>query len=878
MSDLPTGTVTFLFTDIEGSTRLLERLGERYAVLLTEHQRLLREAIGEAGGKEVDTEGDALFAVFETAPQAVACAVEAQRALAAHSWPDGEQVRVRMGLHTGEGRLGAGGYVGLDVHRAARISAAGHGGQVLLSASTTSLAEGVLPRGVTLRDLGDHRLKDLSRPEHLFQLLISELRSDFPQPRTLEAHPNNLPVQLTSFVGREREIDGLNDAVEASRLVTLTGPGGTGKTRLGLQVGAELLERFEHGVFFVSLAPISDPSLLASTIVHTLGLAEEGSRPALETLQEHLRSREMLLILDNFEQIVEAGSVAVEMLRAAPRLKILVTSRAGLHVSGENEHPVPPMELPDHRRLPPLDALSQFESVALFIQRAASVSPSFAVTNENARAVAEICARLDGLPLAIELAAARARVLAPQAILARLESRLALLTGGARDLPARQQTLRGTIDWSYDLLDRAERSLFCRLSVFVGGLSLHSAETVCNPEGELGMDTLDALTSLVDKSLIRQIPSDADQPRFRMLQVIREYGLERLGAAEEAEEIRERHARYFLELADRAEPHYMQSDQASWLDTIELDHDNLRSALEWLRDRDPRRALLLAAALWRFWQIRGYLNEGRRNLTELLALPGASEDPVVHAKGLEAAGGVVYWQGDFEAARTFYEEALSIHRQQGDRVAAAMQLYNISFTYSVPGTDMDRARELTEEALTIFREARDRSGEAKCLWSLGWTAFTGGDDEAVRSYLGQAEPAFRELRDPFSLAWTLHTLGMLTIRSGEYPAARRYVKEALSIFLDARDLSGLVLVLDDFSWLSDREGYRNRAIRLAAAAQRLERETGTTLLGAAWAPSGRPDPKGWLTDDAARAAWQEGDAMSLDEAVAYALKEPEAEG
>jgi predicted ATPase/class 3 adenylate cyclase len=870
MAELPTGTVTFLFTDIEGSTRLLQRLGERYTSLLEDHGEILRSAFRAAGGYPVSTEGDSFFVVFQSAPAAASGAAEAQRALDAHSWPDKEAVRVRMGLHTGEGKLGGDNYIGIDVHRAARIAAAGHGGQVLMSGSTRALIEGALPSGLSVRDLGRHRLKDLENPEHLFQLMGEGLPDEFPPLRSLDARPNNLPGQLTSFVGRAREIEGIKEALAETRLLTLTGPGGTGKTRLSIQVGMDLLGTFEHGVFFVPLASIEDPGLVPSTIAHTLGLAEE-TRPIVETLTEHLRDKELLLILDNFEQITGAGPVVADLLQAAPRLKALVTSRAVLHVTGEQEYPVPPLQLPDVEHLPPLDVLSQYESVSLFIQRAKAVHPGFAVTDENAPAVAEICARLDGLPLAIELAAARVRVLAPDSILERLQHRLTLLTGGARDLPRRQQTLRDAIGWSYDLLDEPERILFARLSTFVGGSSLEAAEAVCAPD--LGIDILDGLSSLVDKSLLRRLDTDAGEPRFRMLEVMREYAMERLDDSEGAKEVHGRQAEFFLLLAEEAEQHLLGPEQARWLDTVELEHDNVRSAIEWFKRNDISRALRAAAAVWRFWQIRGYLQEARHRLTELVVIPGASEDVEARAKALEAAGGVAYWQGDFEVAREFYQESLEIHRALGDRSGEANALYNIGFTYGAAGIDPVKATSLTNDAISIFRELGDRSGEAKCLWALSWSAWTQKDFDRARPYLAEAEKAFRELGDPFSLGWVLHTLGLIAIVDGRLEEAARHLREGLSIFADARDLSGITLLLEDFAWLAEAGGYRDRAVRLGAAAEELARQTGTDIFGTGRESSGLPDPRVWVTDDRARALWAEGETMAVDEAVAYALKE-----
>src|SRR3989440_6154928 len=483
--NLPTGTVTLLFTDIEGSTHLLQQLGDRYAGVLAECRRLLRASFQEWNGHEVVTQGDAFFAAFARATDAVTASVEVQRALASHPWPEGVAVRVRMGLHTGEPTLTPEGYVGLDVHRAARIMSAGHGGQVLLSQTTCNLVEQDLTDDVTLRDLGEYRLKDLGRPRRLFQLAISGLPDDFLPLKTLDVYPNNLPVQLTPFIGREQEVAVVCELLRRDdvRLLTLTGPGGTGKTRLGLQVAAELSDLFVDGVFFVNLAPISDSTLVVPAIAQALEMREGTGQPLLERLREELRQKQMLLLLDNFEQVVTASVQIVDVLVACPRLKMLLTSREVLHVQAEHEFPVPPLALPDPKRLPDLVMLSHNAAVALFLQRAQAVKPDFQLTNANARAIVEICVRLDGLPLAIELAAARMKLLPPQALLARLEQRLQVLTGMSRDVPARQQTLRNTIEWSYNLLDEQEQRLFRQLSVFVGGCTLEAVEAVHSAPG-----------------------------------------------------------------------------------------------------------------------------------------------------------------------------------------------------------------------------------------------------------------------------------------------------------------------------------------------------------------------------------------------------------
>ena len=471
MHELPTGTVTLLFTDMEGSTRLLQLLGKRYADVLAECRDLLRAAFQQHHGHEVDTQGDSFFVAFARATDGVSAAVTAQRALAGHAWPDQVPVRVRMGLHTGEPDLASEGYVGLSVHHADRIMSAGHGGQVLLSQVTCDLVEHDLPERVSLRDLGEHRLKNLRHPHHLYQLVIAGLAADFPPLKTLDSYPNNLPIQPTAFIGRAKEVAAVQHQLlrEGVRLLTLTGPGGVGKTRLGLHVAAELTERFPDGTWLVSLAPVSDPDRVIPTIAQTLGMREEGDRSLLDQLQAHLHEKQVLLLLDNFERVANAATHVADLLGVCPRLKVLATSREPLHVRAEHEFPVPALALPDPKHLPDLATLSQYDAVALFIERAQAVKPDFQVTNANAPAVAEICARLDGLPLAIELAAARIKLFPPQELLTRLGQRLQLLTSSLRDVPARQQTLRKTIQWSYDMLAAQEQHLFRRISVFVGG-------------------------------------------------------------------------------------------------------------------------------------------------------------------------------------------------------------------------------------------------------------------------------------------------------------------------------------------------------------------------------------------------------------------------
>ncbi|MDQ4059139.1 MAG: adenylate/guanylate cyclase domain-containing protein, partial [Actinomycetota bacterium] len=686
MPELPTGTVTFLFTDIEGSTGLIQELGERFLTVLGEHAEIIRRGLSEFDGVEVNTEGDSFFAAFRTPADAVLAAVTVQRGLAAHDWPEGAPLRVRIGVHTGEGVLGGKDYVGIDVNRAARIAGAAHGGQILISAATRGLVEHALPQETALRDLGPHRLKDIVHPEHLYQLAIEDLQSDFPPPRTLDARPNNLPVQLTSFVGRGGEIAQVRHLLHGTRLLTLTGPGGTGKTRLALQVATDVLTEYRDGVFFVDLSTVTDPTLVPSAVARALGVEEIAERPLLEAVKDHISSKELLLVLDNFEQVVEAGPTVEALLTTASELKVLVTSRIVLSLRGEQEYAVPPLEPPDVDGLLDLQALQSIESVRLFTDRAVAVSPRFQVTEKNAAAVAAITARLDGLPLAIELAATRAKVLTPEQMLPRLQECLAVLTSGPKNLPERQRTLRGAITWSHELLDPAERGLFARLSVFTGGWTLESAEAVCDPDG-LGLDILDGLSSLVDQSLIRRSDSDDGDPRFSMLETIREFGQEQLTVGGERDLLHRRHAGHFLELAVEAESHLVAEDQGEWLDRCDREHANIRAALRWAIDAgEVERVQESAGALWRFWQQRGHQAEGRRWLDETLAMPSDKPSPA-RAKAMIGAGGLAWWQQDRDAARASYEGALAIERELGDPARIGEALYNLSFV--IAGDDID---------------------------------------------------------------------------------------------------------------------------------------------------------------------------------------------
>jgi predicted ATPase/class 3 adenylate cyclase len=871
MGELPTGTVTFLFTDIEGSTRLLQALGPGWKTVLEDHNRMLLGAIRGAAGIDLRSEGDSFFAVFRTASAAVAAASAAQRDLASHRWPPEARVRVRMGMHTGEGAVGGDSYVGLDVHRAARIAAAGHGGQVLLSSATAELLRAGLPQSLGLRDLGEHRLKDLRRPERIFQLTIDGLPAEFPPIRSLET-PTNLPVQRSSFVGRAREVVRVKELLRGPGPLTLTGPGGSGKTRLALQAARELLDDYPDGVFFVELAPITDPRLVPSAIADSVGARAEGARPVLDTLRDHVRDREMLLVVDNFEQVLKAASVVADLLAAAPRMRILATSREPLHITGEQELAVPPLSLPDARESPAPKRLARYESVALFVQRAAAVVPGFRITEANAPATAEVCRRLDGLPLAIELAASRVKVLPPEAILERLEHRLELLTGGPVDVPARQRTLREAIGWSHDLLDDAERVLFRRLSVFAGGWTLDAAEAVANPEAELGREVLAVLGSLVDKSLAVKSPSGV--VRFGMLETIREFGIEQLGAAGDADATRDRHASHFLGIAEAAEPHLRGVDQKRWLDLLELEHDNLRAALRRsINAGDSSTGLRLVGALWRFWHMHGHLAEGRRWAEAVLAMPASAGRTAERAKALTALGGVAYWQEDLPVTRRSYEEALAIASELGDRSAEAEGLYNMAYPPAYEG-DMDGAVATLEQSLAMFEELGIRRGVADCMWLMAIVARLEGDTATARARAEESLRLHRELGDRFGATDAQHVLGRIALAQGDLDTAGTSFLEALDNDEHVGNRTGMGVVLDNLAARASALGHHIRAVRLAGASEAIKDAAG----GHAPPPFiDLPDPRDAareaLGDAAVDAAWAEGQAMTLDQAVAYARQE-----
>ena len=896
MPDLLTGTVTFLLTDIEGSTRLWEQHSEAMRTALVRHDTLVEQIVAANEGKVVRPrgEGDSRFAVFARATDAVAAAVGLQEEFYSEPWPTPTPLRVRMALHTGEADLREGDYYGSVVNRCARLRAVAHGGQIVVSLATAELVRDTLPAGTTLRDLGAHRLRDLQHPERVFQLIVDGLPADFPTLTTLDARPNNLPPQRDSLIGREEEVAEVSALLRRPEvgLVTLTGPGGTGKTRLALQVATELLPVFPDGIFFVDLVPIHDPDLVLTAISRALGLQESAPAALPASLRAYLHAKQMLLVLDNFEQVVAAATRVTELLAPTAGLKVLVTSRERLHLRGEQEYPVSPLTLPDLQRRSPLEVMSQYAAVALFIQRAQAAKPDFEVTNANARAVAELCVRLDGLPLAIELAAARVKVLSPAALLQRLSHRLQVLTGGPRDAPARQQTLRATLEWSYQLLERDEQVLFRRLAVFVGGWTLAAAEAVTGEpapgvspaDAEPWLPVLDLLQSLVDKSLVRGVGVGAApatspsapptaEPRFTLLETIREYAAERLQASEEVDALRRRHALYYLQLAELAEPELLGTHQALWLERLEAEHDNLRSVLQWaIATNDGEIGLRLAGALWRFWFVHGHLSQGGIWLE--LALDGSESQPAAwRAKALDGAGVMAAHRGDYLRASQFFGESLRVWQTVDNKQGIAVSLGNLGRSAIEQG-DYERAHRLLEDSRAIFRELNDSRGISQLLNDLGLLALYQEDFARARSLYDESLARFRALGHKGGVAALLGNLGLVALRQGDYPAAGASYAESLAMFRELDDRRGVATCFED---LAANIGVRVRPediARILGNAEALREAIDAPLTPADRAAYERSVAtiRERLDEPTLRAAWDEGRAMSLDQSIALAVE------
>ncbi|MGE5251115.1 MAG: adenylate/guanylate cyclase domain-containing protein [Bacteroidota bacterium] len=920
----PSGTVTFLFTDVEGSTRLAREHPESWEALRRRHEEILRAAIEQARGYLFKEIGDAFCAGFPTAGDAVRAAIQAQRDLQRENWGD-EPVKVRMGIHTGKAEIQEdGGYQGyLTLSLVQRLMSAAHGGQVLLSMSTQELVLDELPDGVTLRDMGERRLKDMVRPEHIYQLVVAGLPADFPPINTADARRHNLPAQMTSFIGREREVHDIRRTLAEHRLVTLTGSGGAGKTRLAIQVGTEYVEQFPGGVWLAELAAVTDAGLVPQTLVSIFNLRAERRRSAVDVLIDYLNGKTALLVLDNCEHLIEACAQTGEaLLKACPDLRILATSREALGIAGEFAYRVPSLYTPDPEHLPPLEELEKVEAVRLFVERAAAAKPGFALKKENAAALAQICARLDGIPLAIELAASRVKVLAPEQIARRLDDRFQLLTGGTRTALQRHQTLRALIDWSYGLLSAEEKRLFRRLAVFAGGWTLDAAEAVCGEE-KGGPEVLDLLTRLVEKSLVFIEEFDGEI-RYHRLETIRQYSRERLLETDEVNAVRDRHLEYFVTFAELVDDRLKGGEQVRWQRRMAAELDNLRAALDWGLNRDPDRALQIAGAANLFWTAGGYSAEGFRWTQKALEAventplpPGLRPDQrlLARARALRGLTRLYLSLGDNSRARRAAEESVALYRQSPDRRGLAFALVVLAYPLEFLGErdraeaalqesnaiaheegdvytvcrslnllarivldlyhDLGLSKAYAEESIRLAREAGLRSQEAQASEILGSIANRRSDYDEARAYFRESIRVYEEMGARFNVTLEQSNLAHLERGLGNYEKALGYYRETIAAFRDIGQTGAVAHQLECFGFIARAQSHDERAAQLFAAASAL-RETAGTPRTPDEEPYFEAQLRGLQQEmDPAQfgALWSRGHAMGIERAIEFALQE-----
>jgi predicted ATPase/class 3 adenylate cyclase len=831
-------TLTFLFTDIEGSTAMLQRLGGSYAEVLAGHHGIIRAGLAAHHGREVDTQGDAFFAVFPAPSACVAAAVEMQRAFVAHRWPADYPVRVRMGIHSGEAAQTAVGLVGLEVHRAARIAAVAHGGQIAVSAATAALLSDPLPAGASLRDLGLHRLKDLGRPERIFQLDADGLPTAFPPLASLDNPKlrNNLPAQVSSFIGRDAQLAEVRRLIGESRLVTLTGAGGAGKTRLGLQTAAGLLDGSGDGVWFVDLAPLQDGELVAAAVASALGIREDAGRPIAETLAEAVGDRSLLVLLDNCEHLIDAcAKLADALLRGCPNIVLLATSREPLGIDGEHVYRVPSMVTPAEGE--GVDAIRSAEAVRLFADRAGQQGARLSWDPQAAEVAGRICRRLDGIPLAIELAAARLRVMSVTELDARLDQRFSILTGGSRAALPRQQTLLAMVDWSWELLTAAERHVLAGLSVFAGGFDLAAAEAVTAGEIVRAAEVLGHLGALVDKNLVHFDDTGTGPVRYRLLETVRQYAMRRLEGHDRsaADEARTAHRDYYLALAEAAASQLVSHEQTEWLDRLDLELDNLRTAITFsLQQADPAPAIRLVASLRVFWKARGHASEGVDALRALLDLPAARAATQLRAQALATAAYLLEQTGGYATAEEYCDEALAIARSAGDDylaadvlsvrafvsvhrgqqaaalslieegldlarrldapVLAARLLSSRAYAVDVEGDHVGAARDAAE-SLALFRQAGDRREVGTMLGNLGYAELSLGDLETARGHLLESLDIAREMNDPYGVVYETANLGLAECLMGAPDTAAALFAESFELARQVRMKAGIAYAL-----------------------------------------------------------------------------------
>jgi predicted ATPase/class 3 adenylate cyclase len=916
---LPSGTVTFLFTDIENSTKLWEQFPEAMKAALARHDEILNRAIKDHNGSVIKTTGDGFHAVFESGVSGVAAAMAAQQALLDAGWDEikPNKIRIRIGLHTGEADERAGDYFGPALNRAARLMSIGYGGQTLLSTTTADLVREQLPGDLSLRDLGEHRLKDLVRSEHIFQVTQAANPSEFPPLKSIDAFPNNLPVQLTTFIGREQEIEDAKKRLKSAHLLTLIGPGGTGKTRLSLQLAAELLPSFKDGVWVAELAPITDPALIMQTIGSIFGLREQAWMTLSDLVIDYLRAKNILLVVDNCEHLVEACAQLVEQfLHACPNLKIIASSREALGITGETVFRVPSLSLPDPSQLS-LETLMECESVQLFIERAAAANPTFILNEHNAASIAQICRRLDGIPLALELAAARATVFSAEQIAARLDDRFKLLTGGSRTALPRQQTLRAMIDWSYDLLSEDERTLLRKFSVFAGGWTFDAAEAVC-PD----LDVLNSLTQLVNKSLVT-MEEEGGEVRYRLLETVRQYARDKLLEMGEAVQTRNSHFDYFFNLAMIAGPKLEGTEALIWVLRLELEYDNIRAALDWGLDNNVEAVLRMVPALVYFWNRRGREEEGRHLINEALArvdkLPAlegeealqririlgeawqnlamlaysqgdnahaseASERAATMARqvgdkrllalalGFEASGEM--FLGKTEGVKALLEEGLAAARESGDAFATALPMSLYGQAIALTQGDYKTAEKYVEDGFALLKQSGNRWGATMAMLSMGMMEKFRGNYHEARLRFAACEPLFRDLGDRHRINMVRSELAHIERYEGHYQKAEEMYRETLPEWKRIGHRAAIAHQLECFALLAKSKEQGQRAARLYGAAETLREKIDIPMT-----PQERIEYEKELAnlrtgmdEKTYKSSWVEGQAMSMDDAIAFALE------
>ena len=822
-------TFTFLFTDIERSSELWEMHPQAMARALAQHDDLLRSLFEEHGGHVFKTVGDAFCVSYPNARAAINAAVAAQRGLASATWEETGPLRVRMAVHSGEAEQRDHDYFGPTLNRVARVLGVGHGGQTLLSAVAAESVRPTLSTEISLRDLGERRLKDLSQPEHIFQLVIQDLPDNFPPLRSLEVLPNNLPAQVTSFVGREREMAEVKRLSATTRLLTLTGPGGTGKTRLSLQVAAELLDQFPHGVWLVELSTVSDPALISDAVMSAVGIREEANRPPLTTLVDALRGRNLMLVLDNCEHLISGcAQVAATLLRSCPDVKIIASSREPLSIEGETIWGVSPLSVPDFRRNEPVlnwEEIAKLEAVQLFVDRAAAVRPEFRLTADNSALIARICWRLDGIPLALELAAARVKLLPLAQILDRLDDRFRLLTGGSRAALPRQQTLGALIDWSYDLLSEPERILLRRLSVFVVGRTLEMAEAVCAGDGLDRVDIFDLLNSLADKSLLVVETGPTGESRYTMLESIWDYADDKLTQHGENERFRRRHLEFFTEFAETAEPHLYVAEQKAWLEKLAAEHSNMNRALRTSLEQQEtvELGLRLAGSLTRYWEVRSYLTEGYEQFQELLAKADDAISPVVRAKAEVGSGRLSWCQDRDEDAFRHYRAALAIYEKLGMQLQIGMVEGFLGFTQRNEG-NYGEAKVHFDKALSIGKAVGSERIVVMASNGLSTVLAVEGDLVQARAIKEECVQKLKAIGDRWLLSFVKGGLAKVCFAAGDLEASRQYVTDALTITRDLGNNWSVPYAIEGIGDILAEQGEPARAVRLYGAASG-QRET-----------------------------------------------------